>query len=71
MANGTVNVRTREDGKLGEMRVDAFAEKVKGEMNKPSGASDRFYQNVWKPENYGGEPKATQASSAPSGKSAG
>ena len=43
MANGTVNVRTREDGKLGEMRVDAFAEKVKEEMNKPSGAFDRFY----------------------------
>lgn len=58
MANGTVNVRTREDGKLGEMRVDAFADKVKEEMNKPSGAFDRFYANVWKPENYGGEPKA-------------
>ena len=26
MANGTVNVRTREDGKLGAVRVDEFAE---------------------------------------------
>ena len=43
MKNGTVNVRTREDGKLGEVRVDEFAERLKEELPKPSQKSDNFY----------------------------
>ena len=68
MKNGTVNVRTREDGKLGEVRVDEFAERLKEELPKPSQKSDNFYQDIWKPENHGLEPKASEPSqvSAPS-----
>ena len=36
MENGTVNVRTREDGREGEVRVDAFAAKLKTLIPKPS-----------------------------------
>ena len=68
MKNGTVNVRTREDGKLGEVRVDEFAERLKEELPKPSQKSNNFYQDIWKPENHGLEPKAGEPSqvSAPS-----
>lgn len=53
MANGTVNVRTREDGKLGAVRVDEFAEQLKNEMPKSSECYNNFYKNVWKAENFG------------------
>lgn len=56
MKNGTVNVRTREDGKLGEVRVDVFAEQLKEELPKASNSETNLYANMWKAENYGLEP---------------
>lgn len=56
MKNGTVNVRTREDGKLGEVRVDKFADQLKEELPKSSESENKLYAKVWKAENYGLEP---------------
>jgi len=56
MKNGTVNVRTREDGKLGEVRVDEFAERLKDELPKASASETKLYASMWKAENYGLEP---------------
>ena len=69
MANGTVDIRTREDGKLGQVRVDEFAEKLKEEMPKKSQSYNNFYSKVWKAENFGLEPKAVQGMPSSSGPS--
>ena len=60
MENGTVNVRTREDGREGELKVDAFAARLKGEMPKPSASTKNFYSKVWNAADYGLEPKDVQ-----------
>ena len=60
MANGTVNVRTREDGREGELKVDAFAIRLKREMPQESQSHKNFYSRVWKASDFGLEPKNVQ-----------
>ena len=60
MANGTVNIRTREDGREGEMKVDAFAAKLKSLIPKASASHTNFYSKIWKAEDFGLEPKVVQ-----------
>lgn len=49
MAEGTVDVRTREGGRRGKMRVNAFAEEVAKEKPPASKAETDFYAKVWEP----------------------
>ena len=45
-----------KDGKLGEVRVDKFADQLKEELPKSSESENKLYAKVWKAENYGLEP---------------
>ena len=61
MKNGTVNVRTRANERLGEFRVDKFVEHLKAEIPKPSDKEKDFYAKAWKPETFGFEPEVNVA----------
>lgn len=53
MKEGLVDVRTRDNKRHGKIRVDLVAEMLEKEKPAPATASDNFYENAWKPEDYG------------------
>lgn len=53
MASGCVDVRLRDDNsRLGKWRIDDLAAHFHTLNPKPAAAHDKFYQKIWKPENY-------------------
>jgi glutathione S-transferase/translation elongation factor EF-1beta len=48
-ATGTVDIRTRENQRLGKMRVDKLADYLKSLLPKPSNAHNLFYEKAWDP----------------------
>ena len=52
MANGTVDVRTRDNQRLGKMRVDKVHEYFQSLFPKNSNAWEQFYEKAWDPADY-------------------
>ena len=52
MKNGTVDVRTRDNQRLGKMRVDKVHEYFESLLPRNSNAWERFYEKAWDPAVY-------------------
>lgn len=51
-ANGHVDVRSREDKQIGNMRVDKLVEYFKGLLPQESNSYNNLYAKAWKPEDF-------------------
>ena len=51
-ANGCVDVRSREDKQIGNMRVDKAAEYFRSLLPKKSNSYENLYSKAWKPDDY-------------------
>ena len=65
MKIGHVSIKGREGDDQGTIRVDEFAEKLLTEMPQPSDSYNKFYERVWKAEDYAGKPAPSATSSKP------
>lgn len=61
---GTVDVRSRENERMGKFRVDKLHEHFQSLSPKKSKAYDKFYSHMWNPANYGGAAEASGAAVA-------
>ena len=64
MAQGLVDVRTRDEKRHGKMRVDAVAEWLKKEQPAPSSAFEKMYEKAWDPAKFGGSADSEKPSAA-------
>lgn len=53
MAAGTVDVRTRDNQRHGMKRVDQIADEMDALVCDKSAFYNKFYENIWKAEDYG------------------
>ena len=58
--DGRVDIRSREDKRVGKMRIDELAEFFRSLSPKPSRSHDNLYNNAWKPENVVQQQPASQ-----------
>lgn len=49
---GCVDIRSRDNQRLGKMRVDDLAKFFKEQLPKPSSSFDSKYVSAWKAEDY-------------------
>jgi threonyl-tRNA synthetase len=52
VASGSVDVRNRDDKRMGKMRVDKLVEYFESLMPKPSPKSFDFYSKAWSADKY-------------------
>jgi translation elongation factor EF-1beta/glutathione S-transferase len=52
MEQGLVDIRTRENQRLGKMRVDKLHEYFQSLIPKPSNAHEVFYSKAWDPAEF-------------------
>lgn len=52
MNSGAVDVRTREEKRIGKMRVDDLVKMFEEQMPAKSKNFEDFYNKAWKPEDY-------------------
>jgi hypothetical protein len=57
MKSGTVDIRSREDARIGKKRVDELVEYFQSLMPKPSKKFEELYSKAWNPKHY---PKVDQ-----------
>jgi threonyl-tRNA synthetase len=50
--SGHVDIRSREDKQIGNMRVDKCVEYFRGLLPKESNSYNNLYNKAWKPEDY-------------------
>lgn len=52
MANGTVDIRTRDNKRHGTKKVNVIADEMDALKCEKSAMFTKFYENVWKAEDY-------------------
>jgi len=50
--DGMVDIRSRDNQRIGKMRIDALVQFFNEQTPKPSRSHDNLYGNVWRPEDY-------------------
>ena len=51
-AVGMVDIRSRDNARVGKKRIDELVEFFHEQTPKPSRSHDRLYQKMWRPEDY-------------------
>jgi hypothetical protein len=57
MNQGSVDVRTREEKRLGKFRIDDLVKLFESEMPAKSKSFSDYYSKSWKPEDFPVQPK--------------
>ena len=52
MQQGTVDVRTRDNQRLGKMRIDKLHEYFQSLLPSKSKTYEKFYEKAWDPANF-------------------
>lgn len=50
--DGMVDIRSRDNQRIGKMRIDALVQFFNEQNPKPSRSHENLYSNVWRPEDY-------------------
>lgn len=53
---GQVDIRSRDNQRVGKMRIDELVQFFRSQSPKPSRSHDNLYSNVWRPEDYPVQP---------------
>jgi len=63
--SGQVDIRTRDNKRMGKMRIDELNHYFESLMPKKASMYDEFYRKAWNPADFGGEVKEQPAQGAP------
>ena len=53
---GQVDIRSRDNQRVGKMRIDELVQFFRNQSPKPSRSHDNLYSNIWRPEDYPVQP---------------
>jgi len=63
-AVGMVDIRSRDNARVGKMRVDDLVKFFNDQTPKPSRSHDKLYNKIWSPEDYPRQAAAAEAQPA-------